>query len=453
MTNSSDITPSRLRSRILDTLGVPPALPWYVAFSGGVDSTVLLHCLSRIATPDTGIRLVALHADHGLSASSSAWRAHCEHQCRDWGVECRSTRLALDTDDRLGPEGRARHARYRWLVEVAGGSQGWLFTAHHRGDQAETVLERLTRGSGPRGLRAMQPVTRLYGTNVARPLLGFPRSAIQAYAEQHRLTWVTDESNDDARFTRNYVRQHVLPVLVQRWPDIETALARTADAMADAQTILEQAAEADLKSLDEHPVRGDRGLCLEPLRALDAARQRNVLRCWIHRELGVSPGSRRLNRVMRAIERYPEPLGGMKWPPIDLRIYRDRLYLVRAVELPATERCWDLEAELGVGRDIVLRPRKTIGQGLKEEVVANGVTVAFRQGGEKCRLPGRRHRHTLKHLLQEAAVPPWQRSRIPLITVNGEIAAVTGLTYCDPYAAGPDENGVEIELVHQYQPE
>jgi tRNA(Ile)-lysidine synthase len=443
MTGSPELDPDRLGSRIIDSLGVPPDEPWYVAYSGGIDSTVLLHCLLRIATPQNGIRVVALHADHGLSPNAPDWRARCERQCREWGVEFRAAKLVM-AETGGGPEGRAREARYRWLRDQAG-EGGWLFTAHHRGDQAETVIERLSRGSGPRGLRGMRPVSRLRGMNVVRPLLDCSREAIRDHAQRHRLEWITDESNDDTRLTRNFIRRRVLPVMAERWPGIETALARTAASMADAEHILEQAAVSDLDRLDERPVRGDRSLGITALKGLEEARQRNVLRYWVQREYGVTLSYRRLQRVVAAVGAHPAPAGGLEWPPVALRAHHGRLYLLHPREPEGRPRHWNLRADIDL-EGMTLRALRASGEGLKAAAAEKGVEIDFRHGGEKCRLPGRRHHHSLKHVLQEAGIPPWQRPTLPLIKINGEIAAIPGVVYCDPYAAAPGEDGLRIEI-------
>lgn len=446
MTDAPGIDVARVKSRILELPGISGASPWYAAYSGGLDSTVLLHLLYGICR-DTGIRLVALHADHGLHQRSAAWRRECEALCGEWGIEIRSTRLDLDRREGLGPEGAARAARYRWFREVAG-EDAWLFTAHHQRDQAETVIERLTRGAGPRGLRGMRPLTRMQGMHLARPLLDTPRAAIQAYAGRHGLTWIDDDSNLDPRFTRNYIRGRVLPVLAERWPGIEAALGRTAEVMAEAQCVLDETADADLQRCDLRPVRGDPSVDVPALLAVSPERRRNALRHWVHRETGASLGPDRLARLDRALARYPAPAGGLCWPPVDLRLFRDRLYLVRRRAAPGGVWNWDLDRALPVGADIELRPSTATGRGLRPDAAARSVQVAFRRGGEKCRLPGRRHRHTLKHVLQDAGIPPWQRSRVPLVLVDGEIAAIPGLTCCEPWAAAPGDPGIDIEVIY-----
>ncbi|MDZ7841372.1 MAG: tRNA lysidine(34) synthetase TilS [Gammaproteobacteria bacterium] len=445
MIDPPGIDVARVKFRILDLPGISGASPWYAACSGGLDSTVLLHLLHRIVR-DTGIRVVVLHADHGLHECSAAWRRHCEAMCGEWGIEMRSTRLDLDRREGLGPEGAARAARYRWFREAAG-EDAWLFTAHHQRDQAETVIERLTRGAGPRGLRGMLPLTRMQGMHLARPLLNTPYAAIRAYADHHGLTWISDDSNLDPRFTRNYVRGRVLPVLAERWPGIEAALGRTAGVMADAQCVLDETADADLRRCDARPVRGDPSVDLPALLAVSPARRRNALRYWVHRETRASLGPERLARVEEAVVRYPAPAGGLCWPPVDLRLFRDRLYLVRQREAPGGVTDWDLDRPLRPAPHIELRCSAATGRGLRRDTAARRVQVAFRRGGEKCRLPGRRHRHTLQQVLQEAGVPPWQRHRIPLVLVDGDIAAIPGVTCCEPWAAAPGEPGIDIDVI------
>jgi len=449
MTDPPGIEVSRVKSRILDSLGVPGDVPWYAAYSGGLDSTVLLHLLAAICR-EAGIRLIALHADHGLHPCSGEWRRLCEQRCRAWGLECLSRALDLEGGGGLGPEGRARAARYRWF-RAAAGEGAWLFTAHHRRDQAETVLERLTRGAGPRGLRGIRPLAGLHGMHVVRPLLEWPREALQAYAERHDLDWVTDDANRDPRFTRNFIRARVLPVLTERWPGIEAALGRTARVMADTQRILDETADADLAGLDPREIRGDPSLNIDALAALPRHRQRNTLRHWLHGQTGESPGLERLDRIVDAVARHPRDPGGLRWPPIDLRPFRGRLYLVRAWRPPEGERPWDLAGELKAADGLVLRARAQTGAGLRREALPASVTVRFRRGGEKCRLPGRRHRHALKQVLQEAGVPPWQRPRVPLVTIDGEIAAVPGVACCGPWAAGSGDPGVTIEAIYDWR--
>lgn len=443
MIDPAGIDPISVRCRIIESLGVPADAPWYVAYSGGLDSTVLLHILSRIAG-DNGTRLVALHADHGLSAHASRWRELCLRQCEAWGIECRTTRLIYQPVNGAGPEGRAREARYRWFREATGG-KGWLFTAHHRGDQAETILERLARGAGPRGLSGVQPVGRVYGMNIARPLLETSRDAIRAYAEREQLAWVCDESNMDTALTRNYIRHDVLPHLQQRWPGIEDALARTASTMADARVILDEAAGTDLALANRRVLRGDPSLDMAPLQAMPREHRRNLLHYWVRHETGASLSFRRLYWLEEAIDAYPRQHGGLRWPPVELRAHAGRLYLLKPWPQEEGAARWQPDGELVLDSGIVLRPESTLGKGLRRSALAVGVAVKFRSGGERCRLPGRVHHHTLKQVFQEAAVPPWQRSRIPLICIDGRIAAIAGLTVCEPYVAGPGEEGVVIE--------
>jgi len=446
MTDAPDIDVPRVKSLILDTLGAPGGGPWFAAYSGGLDSTVLLHLLARICREE-GIRLIALHADHGLHRVSGDWRRHCRARCSEWGVELRSAELNVVDEEGLGPEGAARAARYQWFRQAAG-EDAWLFTAHHRGDQAETVIERLTRGAGPRGMRGILPVAQLHDMWLLRPLLDHPRDAIRAYAERHHLAWVSDHSNLDTYFSRNYIRSRVLPALTERWPAVENSLGQSAKVMADTQRILDEEAVSDLQRMRERRVRGDPCLEIAALRDVSPERRRNALRHWIAEETGVSLGYSRIARIERAIEQWPEDIGGLNWPPVELRLYRDDLYLLRAFDTPAGVESWDLESSLRLSPGLVLRPREVTGRGLRKAALEGGVGVAFRRGGEKCRLPGRAHHHSLKNILQEAGVPPWQRPRMPLILVENAVAAIPGVACCEPWIVGPGETGIEIEAVY-----
>jgi len=215
--------------------------------------------------------------------------------------------------------------------------------------------------------------------------------------------------------------------------------------MADARLILDETAEADLEGVHPRALRGEPSLDIAALQAMPGARRRNLLHYWIRRETGTPLSFRRLYRLENAIDSYPRPYGGLRWPPVELRAHDGRLYLLKSPLQGGETVHWHLDRQLVLDSGIALRARRAIGQGLKKTALPGGVTVTFRRGGEKCRLPGRAHHHTLKQVLQQAGVPPWQRGRIPLICIDGDIAAVAGLTVCEPYAAGAGEEGVVVE--------
>jgi tRNA(Ile)-lysidine synthase len=413
---------------------------WRVAFSGGCDSAVLLHALAalreRLAAP-----VSAIHVDHQLQPQSAEWSRRCEAFCAGLGIPCAVVRV--DAQPRKGEsrEAAARRARYGALSGLIGPGEA-LLTAHHQDDQAETLLLQLMRGTGPRGLAAMPEAAPFGEGMLLRPLLGHSRAELCAYAEREAVAWIDDPSNFDVTFDRNFLRHEVLPLLARRWPAATATMARGARLQAESAQLLDDLAALD--SADGWDA-VHRTFALEPLRRLSPARRRNVLRHAL-RESGLPlPGSVVLERVLaEVIDARDDAEPFVAWPGGEVRRFRDRLWLMPPL-LPAPEGVvlpWDLEAPLllpgGLGH---LRGESAVGQGMR---VTGPVEVRFRTGGERCRPAGRAHHQTLKHLLQEAGVPPWERERLPLIYVGGELAAVGDLWTCHPFAAAPGERGMVI---------
>ena len=254
---------------------------WHIAFSGGLDSTVLLHLLASLAKIENLPPVSAVHVHHGLQAAADAWPAHCQSVCDALGVPLRVMRVQVSPGASL--ERAAREARYQAFMQVMEAGEV-LFTGQHRDDQAETLLFRLLRGAGVRGLASMPEHRPLAQGHLVRPLLAFSRSELEAYAHQHQLQWIEDPSNADPRFSRNYLRHRVFPTLTERWPQAITHLARTAEHMAEAQGLLDELALMDLQRADQpstFPWLPLPSLALEPLRELSDARQRNALRHWL----------------------------------------------------------------------------------------------------------------------------------------------------------------------------
>ena len=212
---------------------------WHIAFSGGLDSTVLLDLLAKLAHTETLPPLSAVHVHHGLQAAADTWPSHCQAVCESLGVPLRVMRVQVQPGASL--ERAARDARYQAFAEVTEAGQVML-TGQHRDDQAETLLFRLLRGAGVRGLAAMPVHRPLAGGHLVRPLLDVSRAELEAYAHEHQLIWVEDPSNADTRFSRNYLRHRVFAVLTERWPQAVISLARTAEHLSEAQALLDELA-------------------------------------------------------------------------------------------------------------------------------------------------------------------------------------------------------------------
>lgn len=267
---------------------VRSGLEFTVAYSGGLDSTVLLHAAQRSAAA-SDVRLSALHIHHGLSPNADAWAEHCVRQCTLLNIRLNVIHLRIENEKGEGLEGAARVARLQALLDH---SAGWILMAHHANDQAETVLHNLLRGSGPRGMAAIPGVR----GRVLRPLLHIPRDRLLVYARDHDLKWVEDESNEDCHFTRNYLRHEVLPVFEKRFPRSVDQLAAVARRFAETQDLLDQLALADLKAACfEFPVP------LNRFRELPEPRARNLMRSLLSHQGVQLPSERCLNEFVRQL--------------------------------------------------------------------------------------------------------------------------------------------------------
>lgn len=390
----------------------------WLAYSGGLDSTVLLHLLAAAGLP----RLSAIHVHHGLQAAAEAWAQKCEARCRALDVPCTVMRVCVDTHDPAGPEAAARKARYAALhAQMKAGDL--LITAHHQDDQAETVLLRLLRGTGIAGLAAMRPLTDFPPGRLWRPLLHTPRTEIHAYAQQHGLSWIDDPHNQNPRYARAFLRSEILPRLRQHWPQAQESLARTAQHAAEAEELLQELAGADLKKVRRSQDSANRldALSCAALMELSPARRNNVIRYWLTQTGFEVPAAGMLLRldmeVMQARED-AQPL--LHCGACEFRRYRDGLYVMPPLPPPPEhgQLEWNgagtLQLPAGCGR-LMSSARKALPFALR---------VCFPQGGERIRPRGSAHTRTLKNLFQEAALPPWVRVRTPLIYRNDELISV-----------------------------
>ncbi len=406
---------------------------YWIGYSGGLDSHVLLHLCAELRK-QYPVRLKAVHVDHGLSVNAYDWSMHCEKVCAELQIEF--IQKSVNAKASLGdsPEEVARDLRYAVFVDLLA-PQDILLTAHQQDDQAETLLVQLFRGAGPKGLSAM-PVLKTFAAGFhARPLLSASRLELKHYAEEQHLTWINDESNEDKSFTRNFLRHAVLPVLKQRWPTVTKTLARVAENCADAEAFIAGVALEDLALC-----RGESGLTLsiKKLRLLNHARQRQVLRVWFVERGFTVPSSVKLHHIQHDfLESQSDKLPLMRWDQVELRRYRDELYIMLALSPYDTTQVfvWDLTQPLSIPHLGELRATVTEGVGLSLDI--QHVTVRFRQGGERCYFPDRRCHRLLKHLMQEWAIPPWERDRIPLFFVRDTLIAVADFFQAKDYQRMP----------------
>jgi tRNA(Ile)-lysidine synthase len=403
-----------------------------VAFSGGLDSTVLLAALCRLGLQ---LPIRAAHVDHGLHAQSAQWSEHCARAAAAYGAEFSAVRVAVDRAAGVGLEAAAREARYGALGELLAPGE-WLLTAHHGDDQLETVLLRLLRGTGVRGLRGIIAFGPFGAGFLGRPLLDFTRAQLLAQAMQWQLEWLEDPSNREPHHDRNYLRLHVLPALRARWPDAAQRAARLAEQMGDAERLLDAVAAEDARPLAA-PWHVPRAV----LAALEPARQRNLLRHLL-RDVGLGvPSARKLEELRTALlEAHSASHTIVRWPDGEGRVFRDALYL--GLPLPPSsprdyaERIRRADGWTGPEGRIEWAPARA-GDGLPESWFAEGLTLRFRSGGERFQPRGRQHHHSLKDLFQESAVVPWMRDRVPLVYRGVALVAIGDLLVSADVDAAP----------------
>lgn len=433
----SDMTIAGSFEQTLENLATRKAVSRYVvAYSGGADSHVLLHLCAQLRLP-----LRAVHVHHGLQADAGAWDRHCEIVCRRLGVDYACIEVDASPVPGESPEDAARTARYGALAENTRADE-CLLTAHHRGDQAETLLLQLLRGAGPAGLASM-PEIRPFGRGQhARPLLAFGREQILEYARQHRLQWIDDPSNTDLRYDRNYLRTEILPRLQQRWPGAEQSLAQAARLQQASLELGNVIAAVDLASIS---LQQPNAVSVRGLRQLDSTRQYNVLRYWISRSGFARPRRSILREIIdNVLPAAEDATPVVLWGETEVRRYRNNLYLLRTIDDHhyTLIYAWDGAQPLLLDRlGIELRLQQQQGAGLSTDAVSRGLTVRFRQGGENIRPHGRRHTRSVKKLMQEAGIAPWQRNRIPLIYVEDELACVCGYWVAAGFTVAPDQMG------------
>ena len=425
-------TPELLQARLaeLEILADKPSR-FVIAFSGGLDSTALAHALSSAGT---GVPIIAIHIDHGLHDDSARWSEHCKAFAESLGVEYRSRKVTVQLESGKGPEASAREARYTALhADLEHGD--WLLSAHHREDQAETLLLNLVRGSGPAGIAGIGAIRRFGPGWLARPLLDTDRGSLQDYADRHGLDWIDDPSNTDRRFDRNFLRHDILPRLKARWPDIAARLQRSASHAGEAATLLADLAAIDVEALGGHAER----LPVDGLMALTPGRQRNVLRYSL-RLLGLStPTALQLETILKEVLPAREDAQPhVSWPGASVRRYRNGLYLLPEIlaDAPVSASVDGEKLPLGAGLG-VLHFERGAEHGLSATILERGLRLDVRQGGEEFRPYGQGHTRKLKKLLQEEGVVPWMRDRLPLLYSGDQLVAVGDLWIADDAASSP----------------
>lgn len=394
-----------------------------VAYSGGMDSHVLLHCMHELRHKNPQITVRAIHVHHGLSINADAWVAHCTDVCAKLDIELIIKYVSIAKKDKKHSlEALARDARYKVFAEEINADET-LLTAHHADDQAETVLLQLFRGCGPKGLAAMPERKGLALGTLLRPLLAFKRSDLYDYAQQNKLQWIEDESNEHIGYDRNFIRHKLMPIITERWPGITNALARSADHCAAASSLLNILAQQDYLLAQGSKANT---LSVSKLLLLTPERQNNLIRHWLQTQGAPIPSSIKLQHIITDIlscrvDAHPI----VHWQDAEVRRYRDDLYVMPPLGTTTIDLVipWDTLTDLELPNNLgTLTPQVLKNFGL--ESAAKNITVRFRSRDSKYKLKGRIGTHSLKKLFQEKGIPPWQRNSVPLIFQNEELVGI-----------------------------
>ena len=421
---------------------------WYLGFSGGLDSTALLHALVQLRFlgewPDKEI--IAVHVNHALSVRADQWQQHCKAICLQLGIRFIAEKVTVEAAGE-GIEAAARNARFAVFASLLK-PEDVLLLAHHRDDQAETLLLRLLRGAGARGLAAMAECRPFAGGKMIRPLLSFSRPALVNYVTEQGLCWLEDDSNRSEQFDRNFLRQSILPQLEARWPQLSRRWSRTAQNLGDNESALADLADIDLQTCAGEAARLGWRVNRSAFAALSTARRHNLVRFWCERHHLPRPEFNHLQRLDGLLDRERADKLAVQWRGAELRSYQQYLYLLPSLIPPSgISQC--------SGPNLPLAPESILALPDGSELVAtkapgglvNGLEsleVRWRQGGERSQPNARNHSQTLKKLLQEYALEPWLRDRVPLVYAGDTLVAVADLWIGRGFQAADDQQGLRL---------
>ena len=419
----------------LSTHNISPSVTLRLALSGGLDSCVLLHALLE-AQKSLNFNLQAMHVHHGLSANADAWAEFCAKTCAAYAVPFGLVKVNVEPSSGLGVEATARNARYQALLKD---DVDFVMLAHHQDDQAETFLLQMLRGAGLKGLSAM--AAKAVDKRLLRPLLDVSRQEVEAYAKAAKLSWVEDESNADTQYDRNFCRHEIMPAIQSRFPAAAVTFARSAGHIAEAATLLD-----DLAVLDAQSAIVDGKVNVLALKALSAPRAKNLLRWWLASLNIAMPNKDKLDETLaQLINAKADASLKINLEGVNIRRYQDLAYIeTPALTLPIS-LIWQGEPSLTMPDGSQLMFEHTRGQGLAiDRLGGHKLRIASRTGGERFKPDLARPTRTLKHLLQEANMPPWLRERLPLVYLDDALAVVPNVGVSCQMQAGEGERGLVI---------
>ncbi|WP_206485366.1 tRNA lysidine(34) synthetase TilS [Thalassotalea sp. G2M2-11] len=456
-------------SLITDTLlaffSAYPKQPIVVAYSGGVDSQVLLHALASLKKQDLlNNKLSACHVNHGLSQHADKWHQFAIEQCQSLDIPLVDTKLTLDKKPQQSLEAIAREARYHTLEKLCQ-AKALICTGHHQDDQVETFFLALKRGSGVKGLSSMADHMPLGEKEqvLVRPLLDCTRQDIVNYAQTHQLTWVDDESNADVSFDRNFIRHELIPLLQQRWPSIRQTVARSATHCQQAQQLLDECAKEDLATC----LNTDNTLNVIALKKYSRVRFDYIVREFLSQHNALMPSTAQLAQLYQQVFSNNSSQAAVKVGQLWLRKYQQKLYLTPSYQVlddwgvsidlsfdSSKSLAVELPDGLGEIHFSLASSSVELGDGAQCFALPEGlhhIRVCFRHHNPRCHPDYRQHSRPLKKVLQELALPPWQRVRLPLLFCEQELVAALGQFVCRPFIAKNEQRNIIVRWLTNQQ--
>ena len=449
---------NKIESALVQFFKHTPEKTIIIAYSGGVDSQVLLVALAKLKQQELLPNpLVVCHVNHGLSPHADEWQVFAQQQCDSFSLPLFTHKLHLKKQAQQSLEAMARDARYKVLIQTSA-EPAIIVTGHHLNDQAETFILALKRGAGVKGLSAMPPSAKLAQHTVARPLLAISRSEIVDYANQQQLSWIEDESNNDEHFERNFLRHQILPKLNARWPSINKTIARSAEHCFEAQQLLDELAQQDLTLCQLSAYQ----LSVPCLTKLSDARLKNLLRYFLSSHNVLMPSRQQLAQICQQLNAEADKSPVIQLSSHCVRRFKDELYLTTIYQdisdwqhslnlddLVAKDK---LELQLPDNLGVLCISAKLENSNadehwqaaIKRPNINQVVTVRFAHENPKCLPQYRQHSRALKKVLQELTIPPWQRKRLPFIFYDNELIAVVGHFVCKPFLVDNNDQALFI---------
>lgn len=418
------------------------SIHWVLALSGGLDSRVLLDLLAQYrddepkAQADT---FCAVHVHHGLSSNADQWVKSCRSYCNAVDIDFHYENVHLDLGPRVSLEQSARDARYQALKKYVR-SHSFVLTAQHASDQLETFLLALKRGAGPKGLSAMPKEAKFGVGHLIRPLLEINQTELKTYAAQNRLDWIEDESNQDVRFDRNFLRHHVTPVLKNRFPAIEQTVSRSASLCAEQESLVQELLQDKLtQSIDE-----DNSLDLNVLLDSSLALRHALLRLWLEKQSFQLPTYAQLHQIFQdVIQAKQDASPVFSYHNVQIGRWKNRLYAfpklnpIKDITVPLVLGAWNTLPD-AIGEIYIHHASETQYDALQisDKYVTqkvwlshtNDLSIQFHiAGGTRVKPQGRAHSRSLKKLWGEYQVPVWQRTRTPILMQEDRLVSILGL--------------------------